>query len=122
MKDLQYVRPSYETWGDRDPAQLEDAHRGVRMAVAVGEVLGVPFETVGRARDAIERVENSMDDVRRLTAPEVAALADLVTQTQEKLDASLDDRNRPSGDGGQLIVEEASKPIKLDSGESDFDR
>jgi hypothetical protein len=116
MKELIYVRPSYET-RDGDPGELADAHRGVRMAVAVAEVLELPFALVSRARDAIERVENSRDDEPRFTASEVAALAELVERVVHSLDAALDQDNRPRGADGERIRRDAGKPSELD-----FDR
>lgn len=117
MKELIYVRPLYETRGDGDPGQLADAHRGVRMAIAVAEVLELPFALVSRARDAIERVENSGNDDPRFTPSEVAALAELVERVANSLDSALDQDNRPRGEGGELIRREAGKPT-----EGDYDR
>jgi hypothetical protein len=114
MKDLVYVRPSYETRGGGDAGQLADAHRAVRMAVAVGEVLELPFDLVCRARDAIERIENSRDDEPRFSPAEVAALAELVERVEVSLDSALDQDDRPRGDGGERIRREAARPVEAD--------
>jgi len=117
MKELMYVRPSYETRGDGGVRQFADAHRGIRMAVAIAEVLELPFTLVSRARDAIERLENSGDEDHRFTPSEVAALAEIVELVARSLDSALDEDNRPRGELGTLIRQEAEKPT-----EGDFDR
>jgi hypothetical protein len=114
MKELMYVRPSYETRGDGDASQFVDAHRGVRMAVAVAEVLELPFTLVSQVRDAIERVENSGDDEPRITSMEGAAVAELLERVAHDLDSALDQDNRPRGDGGELIRRESQMPIDDD--------
>jgi hypothetical protein len=116
MKELIYIRPSYET-RDGHPSELADAHRAMRMAIAVAEVLELPFALVSGARDALERVENSRDDEPWLTASEVATLADLVEHVLHSLDAALDQDNRPRGALGERIQRDAGKPS-----DPDFDR
>jgi hypothetical protein len=108
--------------GDTGLPELPDAHRLVRNAIAMASVIGVPYESVERARDAVLRIENVVDGEQVFGAHEVRALRELLRDVQERLDASLDTNSRPRGNGGELILEEARKPEQLDSGETDFDR
>jgi hypothetical protein len=123
MRELFHVRPSYQTGGgDGDPSELPDAHRLVRNAVAIGAVIGVPYQVVESARDAVVRIENISEGEQVFRLDEVRALLELLRETHARLDASLDEKYRPGGEGGDLILEEAGRPEAFLSGETDFDR
>jgi len=123
MKELLYVRPDYVTRGDDAPTTLPDAHRAMRMALSVGEILDVPYGVMLAASNALERAANDVDaDERRFTVDEVAMLAEALVEIRRQLDAAIDRDNFPRGTGGDLIKREAAQPLELDSGETDFDR
>lgn len=124
MKELSYFRPSYvirdATGASGD--EFADAHRVVRTAIAVGEILDVPFEIVDSAASVVERVENAGTDDRVLAVDEVSRLAALITSVEQALGEAVDDQQRLQGAGGERIHREATQPVQLGSGEPDFDR
>jgi hypothetical protein len=123
MRELHYVRPDYVTRGDGKPTTFPEAHRVARMAIAVGEVLGVTYNVMLAATDALERAANDTDaEERRYTSDEVALMAEALEEIQRQLAAAIDPDQFPRGSGGERIKREAAEPKEFDSGAIDADR
>lgn len=124
MKELSYFRPSYVARQSNGVtlAEQTDAHRVVRTAIAVGEILSIADQIIDPAMSAVTRVENLQAEDRFLTTNEVAQLAALLLSVDRALAESIDDEQLPQGPGGERIAREARQPTKLTSGQPDFDR
>ena len=122
MRELVYVRPSYEACGDPESASYPDAHRLTRMAISIGQILGAPSSLVDASEDAVTRVGNSSDDEARYTTDEVRTLAELVSTVATELRDAVDVDYHPRGEGGARIRHEATAPTTFDDGTPDYDR
>lgn len=125
MMELTLIRPAYETRGTDDPVRFPDAHRLLRMAIAVGEILPLPIPPMLDVSDILDRVGGALDDdevEHRFSTRDVALLADVLAQVDAELDAALDMEWHPRGKGGELIAEEATRPKTFEDGTPDSDR
>jgi hypothetical protein len=120
MMDLIYYRPDYVIAGEGSSEQrLADAHRTLRTALAIGEVLLPSTDLCERVARAIETVEGAPDDERRYEQADVSALAALASEVATGLDEAIDEDQRPRGTGGERIQREAADFRELIGKQSD---
>lgn len=123
MRELSYFRPSYFVRRGHTVDECPVAHRIVRNALAIGDVLAsIPSRAVIDAMSAVERAEPSGEDARVIPARDAATLASALTSVGAALGAGVSEDLRPKGAVGQQIEEEARRPRSFEDGTPDYDR
>lgn len=123
MRDLKYFRPDYVIAYSDAEVRCPEAHRVVRNAIAVAQVLR-PVLAVGLsdALTAIENLENDVEGPRVLTPGDASALATVLEEVSGLLETSFDQEGRPHGLAAKYILEEADLPSTYANGAPDPDR
>lgn len=123
MRELSYVRPDYVIPRGDQEDRCPDAHRVVRNAVAVAEVLrSLIAGGLSDALTAIEHAETPVDGARVLTSHDASRLATVLEQVYSLLKTSLDQEWRPQGSAAKHILDEAALPSTHPDGTHDRDR
>lgn len=123
MHDLKFFRPDYVVQRGDTEERCPEAHRVVRNAVAVAEVLRTFISSnLLDALTAIERAETPVDGDRTLTPHDAMNLAAVLEEANYLLDTSLDREWHPRGPAAKYILDEAARPFTFPDGRHDLDR